>query len=297
MLDWNDLKYFLAVHRAGNLARAAAAIGINATTVGRRVTALEQQVGARLFDRTPEGWAATPAALRLLPKAERMEAEVFAITRDVSGADARPSGVVRLTATEVLATRFIAPHLRRFHERHPEITVELVCTSRVLDLAKREADIALRLSRPREEHLVVKRLTNIDVSLYGSRRYLDLHGRPADPERSLAGHRVILFAESRNFAQENEWVEQRLDGAKVVLRSDSVNSVFSSAVGGLGIALLPRVIADAEPSLERIETATSPEPRSVWQSVHEDMQHNARIRATLDFLGRVLVPRTPAGGG
>lgn len=291
MLDWNDLKYFLAVHRAGNLTRAAALLHINATTVGRRVTALEEQVGARLFDRTPEGWAATPAALRLVPKAERMEEEVFAITREVSGADARPAGVVRLTATEVLATRFIAPHLRKFHDRHPEITIDLVCTSRIVDLAKREADIALRLARPREEHLVVKRLTNIDVSLYAATRYLDLHGRPENPEESLRGHRVLLFAESRNFAQENTWIEGRLDGAKVVLRSDSVNSVFASAVGGLGIAMLPRAIADAEPRLTRIETRTAPEPRSVWQSVHEDMAQNARVRATLEFLGQILVPR------
>ena len=119
MLDWNDLRYFLAIHRAGTLARAAARLGINATTAGRRLSALEEQVEARLFDRTPDGYVLTSAGRNLLVRAERIEAEVLNLERSVIGADTRPEGAVRVTATEMLATRFIAPHLPAFHARYP----------------------------------------------------------------------------------------------------------------------------------------------------------------------------------
>ena len=148
MLDWDDLRYFLSVCRAGTLARAAADLGINPTTVGRRLGALEETVQARLFDRTPSGYVLTAAGRELVPRAEKMEAEALALERAVLGADLRPSGRVRVTVTEMLATRFIVPHLSRFAERHPEVTIELECTNRSVDLGRREADIALRGGRP-----------------------------------------------------------------------------------------------------------------------------------------------------
>lgn len=164
-MNWDDLRYFLAVQRGGNLARAARALRINATTVGRRLVALEEHVGARLFDRTPEGYVLTRAGHELLPAAERMEADALAIERQVSGADQRLSGGLRLSTTEMLGTRFISPFLARFSKKHPEIRVELSCTNVPANLGRREADIALRLSRPREENLIVKRLGDVPLSL------------------------------------------------------------------------------------------------------------------------------------
>lgn len=289
-LEWNDLRYFLAVAREGNLVRAAAHLKIDPTTVGRRVSALEERIGARLFDRTPEGWLATPAGLRLRPSAERMEDAAAAAEREIAGSDARPEGVVVLTATEMLATRFLAPHLDRFAERHPGVELHLICTNRVLNLGRREADVSLRLARPREDNVVGKRLTRIALALYASPRYLEERGRPDDAERSLRGHRVLLFSESRAFEQENRWMLGRLDGGRVVMRSDSVSSVMSAAVHGLGIALLPRVAGDSEPALERIPTRTAPDEREVWQSVHRDLVRNARVRAVTEFVARVLGP-------
>ena len=186
MIDWNDLRYFLAIARGGTLSRASRLLGINATTVGRRLAALEEQVQARLFDRTPDGYVLTPSGRDLLPRAERMESEAIALDRDVIGADQRASGSVRLTATEMLATRFIMPHLPRFHALHPEITLELECTTRFVSLARREADIALRLSRPREDNVVGRRLASVPLSLYAAPRYLDERGTPRDPDVSLA---------------------------------------------------------------------------------------------------------------
>lgn len=290
MLDWNDLRYFLAVHRSGNLARAGAELGINATTVSRRLTALEEQVHARLFDRTPDGYVLTTAGTDLVAHAERMETEALALERIVVGADTRAQGSVRMTVTEMLATRFIMPFLSRFHAQNPGVTLEIECTNRTVSLARREADIALRLARPREDNVATKKLASIPIALYASQGYLAARGLPKDPDKSLAGHQVILFANSRTFELENTWLMERVDGAHVALRSDSVSSVYAATVGSLGIALLPRAVADRDTRLARIETKSTPEPRVIWQAVHVDLQKNARIRAVLDFLGEILVP-------
>ncbi len=291
MLDWDDLRYFLAIHRAGTLARAAAQLEINATTVGRRLSALEERVNARLFDRTPDGYAITSAGRDLLYRAERIESEALALEREVLGADQRLSGSVRVTATEMIATRFIMPHVPRLRAEHPEISLELECSNRHVSLTRREADIALRLSRPREENVVTRKLSDIPMALYASRAYLAANGTPADAERSLAGHRALMFADARAFRVENAWLEPRLDGALIALRSDSVSSIFAATLADVGIALLPCAAADSEPDLVRLPTATAPEPREIWQTVHEDLQKNARVRAVMAFLAEILVRR------
>jgi DNA-binding transcriptional LysR family regulator len=285
MFDWNDLRYFLAVWRGGTLAAAAGAVGSNATTVGRRVGALEEQIGARLFDRTPDGWALTQAGRDLVLHAERVERETAALERAIVGADQRAAGSVRLATTETLATRFIVPQLARFHEHNPAITLEISCAARSVRLSRREADVALRLTRPREPDVVARELVRIDLALYAARGYVDRAGLPGP---ALAGHRVVLFAATPAFALENEWLEARLDGAHVALRSDSVSSVYAAALAGVGVALLPCLVADEEPALVRLETASPPEPRTVWLGVHRDLLRNARVRAVTEFLHEVV---------
>ncbi|MDB4927709.1 MAG: hypothetical protein JWM10_193 [Myxococcaceae bacterium] len=294
MIAWDDLQHFLAVHREGTLARAGVRLGIDPTTVGRRLAALEATVGARLFDRTPGGYAITPAGRDLLPRAERIEAEALALERELTGRDERLAGVVRVSVTEMLATRFIAPHLGRFSERHPEIVLSLECTNRVVSLARREADVALRLARPVEENLIARKLSRIELALYASPRYLARHGEPAAPDESLRGHRVLLFDDTPAFAVENRWFAPRIDGAAVALRSDSVSSIYSAAAGAVGLALLPRAVADLDPLLARVATSSSPEPRVIWQMVHRDLAQTPRVRVVYDFLAKLLGgPRPP----
>ena len=288
MLDWDDLRYFLAVHRGGTLARAAHALEINATTVGRRLTALEERVHARLFDRTPDGYVITAVGRGLLMRAERMEEEALALEREVLGADQRLAGTVRVTATEMIGTRFIMPQLPKLAARHPEIAIDLECSNRYVSLTRREADIALRLARPREENVVTRRLADIPLALYASHAYLEARGMPVDPERSLKGHSVLMFADERAFRLENAWLDPRIDGAQIALRSDSVSALYAATLVGTGIGLLPRAVADRDKGLVRVETMTSPEPRVIWQTVHEDLQKSARIRAVMDFLAEIL---------
>jgi DNA-binding transcriptional LysR family regulator len=285
MFNWDDVRYFLTLQRHGTLAAAGAALMLDPTTVGRRLMKLEEELGARLFDRTPNGYVLTDAGHRLLPRAERIERETLGVERDVAGEDQKLEGVVRLTATEMLTTRFIAPHLRRFRERYPEIQLELQCTNLDVNLARREADIALRLARPTQDDLIIKRLSFIHLGLYASLEYVDRFGLPKD---SLAGHQMILFANVRPFRRENDWIEARMDGARVALRSDSVSATYSATVAGTGIALLPCLVADHDPHLVRVPLEGAPAPRQIWQAVHKDLRDSARIRAVLDFLGKIL---------
>ncbi|MGD8826102.1 MAG: LysR family transcriptional regulator [Myxococcales bacterium] len=287
MFDWDDVRYFLTLHRHGTLAAAGAALKLDPTTVGRRLGKLEDELGARLFDRTPSGYLLTEAGHRLLPRAERIEREALGVERDVAGEDQKLEGIVRLTATEMLTTRFIAPHLRRFRERFPEIQLELHCTNLDVNLARREADIALRLARPTQEDLIIKRLSFIDLGLYASLDYVDRYGLPKE---SLAGHQLIMFANTRPFRRENDWLAARMDGAHVTLRSDSVSAIYSATASGAGIALLPCLVADHDRHMVRVPLAGAPEPRQIWQAVHKDLRDSARIRAVLDFLGEILAP-------
>jgi DNA-binding transcriptional LysR family regulator len=290
MLDWDDLRVFLAIQRSGTLARAASELSVNPTTVSRRLAALEEKLAVRLFDRRAEGWLLTAAGRELVPHAERIESEAIAVEREIAGADQRLSGTVRVTGTEMLVTRFIARDLPRFAERYPEITIDFVCTSRTLSLSRGEADIALRLARPREDDVVTRKIATIELALYASHAYLAARGAPERPDDSLAGHDVLAFAASRAFSFENEWLERRLAGARIVMRSDSVSSLYGATVAGLGISLLPRAVADTDAALARIETSSGPEPRVVWMTVHRDLKDTARIRAVLDFLAQVVAP-------
>jgi DNA-binding transcriptional LysR family regulator len=257
--------------------------------VGRRLAALEERVNARLFDRTPEGYVLTSAGHDLLARAERMEDEALALEREVLGADQRLEGSVRVTATEMIGTRFIMPQVPRFRARHPQIVLELECSNRRVNLTRREADIALRLARPREDNVVTRKLADIPLALYAAPSYLKQHGEPEDPDASLRGHALVLFAASRLFRVENAWFEQRLPGAHIAVRSDSVSAMYAATVAGVGIALLPRAAADLDPALQRIPTASAPEPRVIWQTVHADLTKNARVRAVLDFLSEILL--------
>lgn len=288
MLQWNDLRVLLAVARAGTLAGAAAALRVNATTVGRRLSALEEALAVRLFDRSPDGYGLTQAGRDLLAHAERMEHEVQAAEREVSGADRRPTGVVRLVATEMLATRFLMPHLPRFLALHPQVQLEVSTTTRPIVLARGEADITVRLTRPREPDVVAQRLGAIRLALYAARSYLAACGAPERPEESLRGHRVVLFASSSAFDIENTWFATRLAGAQVVLRSDSVSAIYAATLAGLGIALLPVLVAGREPELVQLPTGLESEPRIIWQGVHRDLTKSARVQAVTDFLADVV---------
>ena len=195
-----------------------------------------------------------------------------------------------VTVTEMLATRFVAQHLARFRGTLPGDHARPLVHDAVVNLSRREADVALRLARPHEPDVVSKQLAAIHLALYASPDYLAARGRPLDAERSLAGHTVIGFASTPPFRRENAWFDARVEGAHVALRSDSVSSIYAATIGALGIALLPRAVADHDPLLVRVATESAPEPRVIWQAIHKDLRPSARVRAVTEFLAEVLTP-------
>ncbi|PTT50140.1 LysR family transcriptional regulator, partial [Aeromonas sp. HMWF014] len=176
MINWDDARFFLALARQGTLRSAAGVLGVDQATVGRRITALEQNLGSKLFIRTPKLYDLSPLGETMLADASAMEQAIKAIERKASTGDQSLCGEVRIATTDTLAQAFVLPALTLLRERHPGIRLSLQTAVSVSDIAYREADLAIRGLRPDNDELVIKRLTTIEMGLYASRAYLARHG-------------------------------------------------------------------------------------------------------------------------
>jgi DNA-binding transcriptional LysR family regulator len=288
-LDWEDLRIFLAVHRAGTLTAAAARLRVNQSTVSRRLAALESAIGTRLFERAPGGLRPTSAAEGIVPAAERLEAEALAIGRALSGAESRVEGVVRVTATEGLGIHLVAPALAELHRAHPGLQVELLLDSRSLSLSRREADLALRLARPRQAGLVARKLGEVHSALYASARYLEERGRPALRD-GLAGHAVLAYDESLGALPESRWMAQRARRSACALRTNSVLALLRAAEAGVGLGLLPCYLAEPA-GLVRVLPRSTDVRRELWLALHADLQRAPRIRVVVELLAATAKAR------
>ncbi|SRR6266542_3729765 len=281
-MNWDDLRYVLALSEAGSLARAARKLKVDHTTVGRRIETLEADLDIRLFARTASGYVLTREAEDLLPDIHRIESSVLAIERNCQARDRRLRGTIRLTGSEALGSRYVAPRLVSFTRQHPEICVEFITGVRAFDLARREADVAIRLFRSEDEYLAVKRAADLGFSLYASDEYLRDRSIPQEgPE--LSEHDIINLEVPGPTPNEATWLEQLGHRARIALTTNSTSVALHAVVGGVGIALLPRVFGDVEPTLRRIPMPNEP-THPVWLTVHKDLRRAPRIRAILDFL-------------
>src|SRR5256885_5105437 len=192
MADWSDLRYFLELSRSRTLAAASRKLRVDYTTVGRRLAALERDLGAKLFERTPEGLVLTEAGEGIRAAAEEMEQAALLVEQRALGADRKLAGSVRVATTEMLGQVVVLPAVRALHEIHPPIRVDLATGAQRLDLARREADVALRYVRPESGDLVSRRVARVAEAAYASKGYLASHQRPA-PGNGLAGHDVVML--------------------------------------------------------------------------------------------------------
>lgn len=285
MLDWDDLRFFLAIARSGSLSAAARELRVTQSTVGRRLTSLEAALGARLLHRTPEGYLPTLAGEAIMGQAERVEAEIRAVERTVGGRDAQLEGVVRVTAVESLASQVLVPCFAALQAGSPEVALELLADVRHLSLSMREADIAVRLA-PFEGHdLVVRRIGTLSYALYGSPAYLERHGLP-DFGAGCAGHRLVAGLDGAEVPQLASWLAEMAPRATIALRTDSPEAQLRAALCGVGIAGLARLRGDAVPAqLRRIEPPGSPVTAvGIWLAVHKDNRRTPRIRLVLDAI-------------
>lgn len=289
MYDWNDLRHFLAVARTGSTLAASRALGVNQTTTARRVAALEQAMGMRLFDKRQAGYALTEAGKELLAAAERVEIEANAFAAQAGAMGRRVSGVIRVTTNEGLANLVMAPALSAFRRLQPEVRVDLLVDERRLDLARGAADVALRTgSRPTEASLVGRRLTSMAWAAYCSRDYAERQGCPNGVE-SLCRHEVI-GAEGPIAALPGWiWLQQAAPEADVVARSSSLTNLISAVRAGLGVTVLPCFLADSDPDLVRCMGPIDGVRSDVWLLTREDLRDVPRVRAFLDFLAAYIV--------
>ena len=289
LANWDDLRVFLAVARAGSLSGAARSLGVNHSTVFRRIAGLEETLGVRLFERLPTGYALTPAGEETLGIVESIETEVATLDRTVAGQDLRLSGTVRITAVDMIAFWLLPDHLRRFRAAHPGIEVEIVVGNEALNLSRRETDMALRISNSPPETLVGRRVGKLVFAIYGAPDYC-----ASRPGTDLAQHDWIGFDSAH--APLTRQLEKLLPGARPAVRSNSVACTIRLATAGLGLALLPCAIADQKPDLIRVAELPDAFGLDLWLLTHEDLRHTARIRAVLEFLTPALAESLKAGG-
>jgi DNA-binding transcriptional LysR family regulator len=282
--DWNDLRHFLAVARTGSTLAAARMLGVNQTTAARRVAALEQALGMKLFDRKRTGCALTEAGHELLAAAERVEVEANALAAAAGAMGRRVSGVIRVTTNEGLANVVMAPAISAFRRLHPKVRVDLMVDERRLDLGRGAADVALRTGpRPTESGLVGRRLIPIGWAAYCSRDYAERQGCPESVE-SLGRH-ALIGAEGPIAALPGwTWLQGAAPEAEVAARSSSVTNLISAVKAGLGVTVLPCFLADTEPSLVRCLGPIEGVRSELWLLTREDLRDVPRIRAFLDFL-------------
>lgn len=275
-MQWDDLQTFLAIARQGTLSAAARDLGVTQPTMGRRLAAMEQRMGARLLQRLPGRYALTALGESILANAERIEAEALAAERTIIGRDVTLEGTVRLTTVDTLADRIVAPALARMQCAHPGIVVELVPDMRTLSLSKREADVALRVTRFEGHEIFARKAGSLAMGIYAAPRWLD---RLNSPEA-----RLITVLEEQEHLPEARWLRELYPLAQVGFRSGSREVMQAAAVTGAGIAALPRFRGDAEPGLIRLNTDIPDLTRDIWLGVHADMRHMPRIRAVMDAI-------------
>jgi DNA-binding transcriptional LysR family regulator len=283
MDDWNDLKLVLAIARAGTLRGGAEALGVNHSTAFRRLKTIEERVGTRLFERLPAGvYQPTTEGARFAETAERIETETQALSRDVIGRDTRLTGSLRVTSSETLAYAVLTTHLARFREIHPGIVVELVIDNRVLSLSRREADIALRVTRPREPDLFGRKLADIGWTIYASPTLLARDG----PLTDIAQRDVIAWGAEVTGIAAADWLGEHVPAERVVYRASSLVNQFTAARQGIGLVLLPCYLGDSTPDLMRAIAEPIPElTRELWIVTHSDLRKTARVRAFFDVVG------------
>ena len=291
MLDSDQMQAFLAVMRTGNTLAAARRLGLDHSTVSRRLTKLETMLGTRLFDRSPRGLSPTEAAAALTGHAERIESELLAAA-GLAGLDSAATGVVRLATPEIFGTWLVAPHVHELRARHTGLTLELAPESRSISLSKREADIAITLRPPPRGRLVARKLTDYRLGLYGARDYLDRRG-PIPTVAALKGEAFVSYIDELLDYPELNALEQTLPGAVTVFRSSSSAAQQAAVAAGMGLGLLHRIAAEPDDRLVRILPAEIEVTRSYWLVLHADQQRTPRIRAVVAFLDDLLARVRP----
>ena len=281
-MEWNDVRIFLAVVRSGSFGEAARTLGVSHPTVGRRVKALEDEAEQALFRRTRDGLVLTDAGDGVLALAESMENSALAMERRLAGNHERLEGILRISSAEWFAGYVLAPVLAELTRRHPAVVPEVIASYRLLDLSRREADVAFRLVPFSEPDIVQRRLMSIPYGLYGSAD--TAAALQADP----ASVGLILMNTTQSHFPDVAWLLDRFPSSRRVFTSTSRAVQAQMCLRGMGIAVLPRPLGEALSGLQRIDLPDRPPGRDIWVGYHHDLRHMDRLRAMLDIADTML---------
>lgn len=291
-MNWDDLNLVLAICRSGSLSGAARRLGVNHSTVFRRLNAIEESLQVRLFERQANGYLMTEAGEAVKRSAERIDEEVVTLSRELLGRDLRLQGTIRITAPEGLAVRLLTPQLASFCQLHPEITIDLIVTSSALRLSHREADVAVRATRRPPDSAIGHEICSFRFCMYASADYL-----AKNEGLALEEHQWVMPDDGIDFFPATLWRKKTYPKANIVYRSNNTLAVVEAARAGLGVAPLPCFLGDTEAGLVRVIEPPDELTLSLWILIHPDLRHTARVRALMTFLVETLAAQRAAMEG
>ncbi|QFT33101.1 HTH-type transcriptional activator AllS [Labrenzia sp. THAF82] len=281
MDNWDDLKFVLAIANAGNVTKAARALGVTHSTVSRRLSALEDRLGTRLFDRLPDGFKPTVAGEEAVSAARRVETEVFALDTRITAQDTDLEGPLRVTAAQLLFQVQVAEIMQKFSERHPRIELEMIAANEKLSLHRREADVAIRVTNNPDENLFGRQATGQNRTFYMSKEFARRNREAMDVSHDNADLPCVVFKWwGRNVPKE---IRARYPKAYVSLVSDDMIAMLAAIKAGMGIGRLPCFLGDPDPELVRVPGMEPSRYLDIWVLTHPDLKNVTRIRTFLRF--------------
>jgi DNA-binding transcriptional LysR family regulator len=282
-LNWDNLRYVLMVATQGSIAAAARELGVNRTTVLRRINTFQENLNCRIFERGDTGYVLTPEAEKMINAAREVEDTLFDMQRQIAGRELKLEGELRVTTTDTFMVSLLGPHLASFHRKHPHIVVEILTTNSILDLNRRDADIAIRPTKQPDSNLVGRRICDVEFGVYAAVDYLDPVGRLDILNQSWVG-----FDDSLRATPIGVWFDTTFNQAKISIRCDSFVAVKIAAEHGLGLALLPRFLGDSSSMLKPLEVATEELTTGLWLLTHPDLVRSARVHAFIEHFSEAL---------
>lgn len=287
IFDWDLLQSFLAVARTGKLTVAAKRLGVDHSTLSRRLTTLEASLGAKVFERALSGYTLTHQGENLLARAEAMESTALAIQSDVGEGRSQVSGTVRIGAPDGFGTAFLAPVIGELAAAQPDLHIDIVATPRSFSLSKREADIAIGLSRPAHGRTHVRKLTDYRLGLYAAKAATGLWQGVGSVE-AIGRRPFISYIDDLIFAPELDYVPQAVKALEPRIRSSNLIAQYQACAAGAGLCILPCFLAEPDVRLVRVLPGEVSLTRTFWMIVHTDMRDLARIRVTGDFIAEAV---------
>ena len=275
MFDWDNMRYFAIFARERSLSAAARQLKVDHATIARRIAALEVSLNLKLVDRRPRSYVLTVDGERIAALGSRMENEACAVSRAAKAGQQAIAGEIAISAPPAMATALIAPRLAQLRQQYPGIHIRLIGETRMASL-HREADLAIRLSRPTEAELVTRKIGVVAFSLYASPAYLDLH--------SSENFEFIAYDDSMEDSAQQRWLRKNAGTRPIVLRTNNLETQKAAARASMGIAALPYFLGDKDDGLQRLESDEEELTRDVWLAVHGDLRNTPAVRATMDFL-------------